>query len=252
MEPLSSPPTSKTPRGAAPFPTGKGAAPRGRLKRFFWAAFALGVGVWLWGWLSVDESGQLVTQTSDEPQAEIVGLQSFLFRRDGQPLWEISARRASLAADGTSTLITGVERALLYRGGQPFLHLSAPRARFSNASSDLEASGGVSATGPDRFSFQTARALWRSATQTVDCPKPVTAWLRDFYFQAPRLSYNWDRGVLSCAQEVEVRTEGAVFRGKNLEATLKTRQIKLSGGVHFIFAPGAVRKVMASPKKTAR
>ncbi len=248
MSPISSQPACQSARGAAPAPKGKGAAPRVRWKRFFWAGAGLLAAVWLWGWLSVDESGQPVTRVSDEPQAEIEGLKSFLFRRNGQPVWEFSARRAQVDAGGTSTLISGISRALLFRDGQPFLHLSASQVRYSNASSDLEASGSVNVTGPDDFSFQTARALWFNASQTVDCPKAVTAWLRNIYFATPRLSYNWTDGVLTCPQAVEVRTEGAVFRGKNLQATLKTREIRLSGGVQLIFAPSAVQKVLSRPR----
>ncbi len=228
------------------------------IRRVFCLAAALGAGVWLWGWLSVDETGQSVTATSDEPQAEIEGLKKLILRRDGAPFWEISARRASVSANGTSTLATGVDRAVLFQGGNPFLHLSAPIVRFSNLSNNLEASGGVNAVGVDtngaeavgakRFSFQTARALWLSASQTVRCPKPATAWLRDFYFATPQLAYNWKNGVLTCPEAVEVRTEGAVFRGKNLEATLKTKNIKLSGGVQIIVAPSAVQKLISKPK----
>ncbi len=246
--PIFSSSAPNSPRGAAPASKSQGAAPRARLKRPILAACGLAAAVWLWGWLSVDESGQPVSQTSDEPQAEIENLKPLLVRRDGQPLWEISARRVSFAADGASTLASGIERALLYRDGQPFLRLSAPRLRFSNHSSNLEATGGISATGPDGFSFQTARALWLSARQVVNCPKPATAWLRDFYFQTPRLSYNWQQGVLTCPDAVEVRMQGAVFRGKNLEATLKTRVVKLSGGVQLIFAPSAVAKVLPRAK----
>lgn len=253
-------PPEVSPRGAAPASPGPGAAPRSRLsllrarrgawKRLLLAAGTLGAGVWLWGWLSVDESGQPVTQTLDEPQAVMEGAQPFIVRRDGLPWWEISARRVTVSADGSSTLANGVGKALLYREGQPFLRLSAPSLRFSKLSGNLEATGGVSATGPSRFSFQTARALWLNAAQTVICPKPATAWLHDFYFATPSLSYEWNRGVLRCPGAVEVRTEGAVFRGKNLEATLKTRDVKLSGGVQIIFAPSAVEKVL-SPRNPA-
>lgn len=250
MAPIFVPPASKTPRGAAPLPKGKGTAPRARWKRAFGSGAALLALFGLWNWLSVDETGQPVTQTSDEPQAEIEGLKSFLVRRsNGQAMWEFSARRITIAADGTSTLLSGINRAFLYRNGQPLVQMSAPRVRFSNLSNNLEALGGVNASGPDEFSFHTARALWINSAQIVRCPNPATAWLRDFYFQTPNLSYQWEQGVLTCPQSVEVRTEGAVFRGKNLRATLKTRQIELSGGVQLIFAPSAVNQVLKAGKK---
>ncbi|PQV65328.1 Lipopolysaccharide-assembly, LptC-related [Abditibacterium utsteinense] len=251
MTPLPSRPASSSARGATPSIFGLGAAPRARLKRFLLLAAGLGAGAWLWGWLSVDESGQPVAQSSDEPSLEIEGLQSLMVRRDGLPFWEFSARRVTTDSSGTSTLATGGGHAQLFRQGQPFLKVSAPRVRFSNLSSNLEASGGVSALGPDGFSFQTARALWRNAEKTVDCPQAVTARLRGLYFQTPRLSYLWDKGVLRCPQSVEVRGQGVVLRGKKLEAILKPRIVKLSEGVEMVFDPRSTQVALPGMIQTA-
>ncbi len=237
MLPISPRPASNPERGAVPAIFGLGAAPRSRLRRWFFTAAGLGAIIWLWGWLSVDESGQPIAQNSDEPLLEIEGLQSLLLRRDGLPFWEFSARRVATNAAGTITLATGDGRAQFFREGKPFLLVRAPKVRFSNLSSNLEASGGVSATGPDNFSFQTSRAIWRSFQQIVDCPKPVTAQLRGLHFLTPRLSYSWKNGVLRCPQSVEVRSQGVVLRGKKLEATFKPRIVKLSEGVEMVFDP---------------
>ena len=227
-------------RGVASFFPKLGAAPRVRLKRLFLGAFGLGLGVWMWHWLGTDEKGDPIVD-SDEPALEIENLKPFLVRRDGLPLWEISARRVVLSADNTSTLATGVNRGIFFREGKPFLNLSAPRVRLANASNNLEASGGVSATGPNGFSFQTSRAIWRNQEQIVDCPKAVTAWLKGLWFGTPRLSYHWQKGVLMCPETVEVRGQGIVLRGQNLEATLGTRQVKQSGGVEIVLDPRAAK-----------
>ena len=231
---------SSSPRGAAPL-FGLGAAPRARLRRWLGLAVSIGAGFWLWQWVSTDEKGDPIAQKSDEPSLQIEGLQSFLVRRDGLPLWEISARRVAIAADGNSTEASHVERGTLFREGKPFLQLSAPRVRLSKLSNNLEATGGVRATGPDGFSFQTARALWVQQTQIVNCPRPVEAQLRGLWFQTARLAYNWKDGVLKCPSPVEVRAPGAVFRGPNLEVTLKTRRFQQRGGVEMIFEPSAVK-----------
>ncbi len=241
MPPFPSQPASSSSRGVAPASPGPKAAPRFRLKRLILLAAGLGAALWLWGWLSVDESGQPVAQNSDDPSLEIEGLQSLMVRRDGKPFWEFSARRVTSNASGTTTTATGDGRAQLFRDGQPFLRVRAPRVRFSNLSSNLEASGGLSAVGPDDFSFQTSRAIWRNAEKIVDCPKPAVAWLRNFYFQTPRLAYDWKNGVLRCPQSVEVRGQGVVLRGKKLEATLKPRIVRLSEGVEMIFDPRAAK-----------
>lgn len=216
-----------------------GAATRARLKRLILTGLSVGAVVWGWNWLSVDETGNPVTAKSDEPSVQIKNLQSFLVRRDGLPLWEISAQNVSVEADGVTTTATRIGRGILYRDGKPFLNLSAPRLRFFKTTNDLEATGGVTATGPNQFSFQTPRALWKSREKIVVCPQPVKAQLRGLHFGTPNLSYDWDKGVLNCPQAVEVRGQGLVLRGEKLEATLKTRQVRLEGAIEMIFEPKA-------------
>ncbi|MBW3635412.1 MAG: LPS export ABC transporter periplasmic protein LptC [Armatimonadetes bacterium] len=207
------------------------------MKRLLWTGLSVGAAVWLWNWLSVDETGNPVSVKSDEPSVQIKNLESFLVRRDGLPLWEISAQNVSVAADGLTTTATRIGRGILYRDGKPFLNLAAPRLRFFRTTNDLEASGGVTATGPNGFGFQTPRALWKNREKTVACPQPVKAQLRGLHFATPNLSYDWDKGVLNCPQSVEVIGRGVVLRGQKLGATLKTRQVRLEGGVEMIFEP---------------
>ncbi|RYG65997.1 LPS export ABC transporter periplasmic protein LptC [bacterium] len=232
---------SQPPRGVAPTPHGLGAAPRGRLRRFAWLATCVAAGVWLWQWVSTDDQGAPVTETSVEPSLQIENLQSFLVRRDGKPLWEISARRVAVSADRQSTQASKVEKGTLFRDGKPFINLSANNVFLSNVTNDLEATGGVKASGPNGFSFETTKAFWKSRTQIVDCPKPVTANLKGLIFETKNLRYNWEKGVLTCPDPVEVRAPGAVLRGKNMEVSLKTRQVKLSGGVEMVFNPNSAK-----------
>lgn len=208
-----------------------------RLRRFLLLAVSVGAGVWLWNWLSVDETGAPVTEQSGEPSLEIENLKSLLVRREGQPLWELSAKRVVVAPDGSSTTATGIGKGTLFRDGKPFIKLSAPQVRLSSLTNDLQASGGVVANGPNGFSFRTSQALWRNQRKIVDCPRPVVAHLKGLQFQTPRLSYDWDKGLLTCPQPVEVIGKGVVLRGQRLEATLKTRQIKLLGGAELVFDP---------------
>lgn len=214
-------------------------AMRVHFKRLVLLAASLGAGVWLWNWLSVDETGNPVSAKSDEPPVQVQNLKSFLVRRDGLPLWQISAQNVVVAADGLTTTATRIGRGILYRDGKPFLNLAAPRLRFFNTSNDLEATGGVTATGPDGFAFQTPRAKWKSRDKIVECPQPVKSQLRGLHFDTPQLAYDWEKGVLKCPKPVEVVGKGVVLRGQKLEATLKTRQVRLNGGVEMIFEPKA-------------
>ncbi|HEX8463358.1 MAG TPA: hypothetical protein VF627_01960 [Abditibacterium sp.] len=228
-------------RGALSFFSRLERASRLRLKRVFWVALSLGAGVWMWQWLGTDEKGEPIAEL-EGPILEVEGLQPFLVRRDGKPLWEISARRTTLEADGR--VATGVERGTFFRDGKPFIRFSAPRVRLTTATNDLEAMGGVSATGPAGFSFHTSRASWRQGEQIVDCPQPATAWLRGLWFQTPRLAYFWQSGNLSCPDAVEMRGQGIVMRGQNLVASTKTRQVSMNGGVRIVIAARVVKRTL--------
>jgi LPS export ABC transporter protein LptC len=232
---------SPYPRGVAPSPQGTGAAPRSCLRRLAVLALSVAAGVWLWQWVSTDDEGKPIAEQSDEPSLQIVNLQSFLVRRGGLPLWEISARRVEVSSDRQSTRASGVGKATLFREGKPYLLITASQLVLSNTTNDLEATGQVTASGPDGFSFKTSRAVWRNLTQIVKCPNPVTAKLRGVVFQTKQLRYDWNKGILTCPDPVEVRAPGAVFRGKNLEASLKKRQVRLEGGVELVFDPKAAK-----------
>ena len=214
-----------------------------RLRRFF-KRFGpylslLGAGallVALLVWLN-DEAPPAKTKQTYVSPLQIENLRSFTIRKDGQKVWEIAAKTVALSDKGDMTIAQNVSRATFFREGQPFLHLKAPHVRLSNLTNNLEATGGVFASGPDQFSFNTPLVRWLNKTKLVQCPQNVRATLRAFEFDAPALIYSWNTGEVLCKQKVELRTEGAVLRSSMLKANVKSRKIELGGGVELVFDP---------------
>ncbi len=187
-------------------------------------------------WLG-DEAPPAKTKQTYVSPLQIENLRSFTIRKDGQKVWEIAAQKVALSDKGDQTIAQNVSKATFFREGQPFLHLKAPHLRLSNLTNNLEATGGVFASGPDQFSFNTPLVRWLNKNKLVQCPQNVRATLRAFEFDAPDLIYSWNSGEVLCKQQVELRTEGAVLRSNMLKANVKSRKIELGGGVELVFDP---------------
>lgn len=221
----------------------KSGAPRARLRRhltrfgpFLALLVFVGSFTMLLRWLN-DEGPQKLASTELVSPLQIENLQSFTVRKDGQKQWEISAQKVELSTKADQTIATNVSKATLFRNGKAFLILKAPLVKLANNTNNLEATGGISATGNDKFSFQTSVARWLNNKKLVQCPKAVRATLRGFEFDAPSLLYYWDSGQLICKEPVELRTKGAVLRSHTLKANVKSRELELGGGVELIFNP---------------
>lgn len=161
--------------------------------------------------------------------------------KDGKRLWQFDAARIELSPDGGQTFAHRVTNGIFFRDEKPFLHLSARLVHLENASNNLEATGGVKATGDDRFSVSSRLVRWNYAQKSLSCPTAVKAQLRDFSFDAPRLKYQWDTGALTCEQPIELRAPGIRLGAKRLNASTKTRVLELGGGVHLSFDTTKIR-----------
>jgi LPS export ABC transporter protein LptC len=218
-------------------------APRVRLMQFFKryrlylsvVAFAVCF-VLLLRWLNDEVPVTKTKQTYVSP-LQIEDLRSFSVRQEGKKVWEISATKVEISPRNDQTIAQGVSKAIFFRDGEPFLNLKAPKVRLSNVTNNLEATGGVFASGPDQFSFSTPIVRWLNKTKLIQCPQAVQATLRAFEIDSPGLLYSWDSGELVCKQKVELRTEGAVLRSNMLKANVKSRKIELGGGVELVFDP---------------
>lgn len=175
-----------------------------------------------------------------------------IVRKNGQRLWQFDAEKIELSPDGSQTYAHGVSNGILFRDDKPFLHLSAPQVHLENASNNLDASGGVQASGDNRFAIASRLVSWNYEQKKLFCPSPVKAQLRDFSFDAPHLSYQWDAGDLTCNAPIELRTEGVRLSARTLKASTKTRVLELGGGIHFSFdsktaQPNQWKDLLASP-----
>jgi len=210
----------------------------------------LAVAAWgtvsLWNWVTTESVEEQRAGDTSSP-LKIASLDSFLVWKDGKKHWEVAADSAQVVDNGDAWLALGVSKGVLFREGQSWITMSAPRVRYSNLSKNLDAVGGVSASGPQGFSFSTPQARWLDAKKLVEIPGAVRARLREMEFSAPNLTYQWEKGELQSPGPVEVRVPGGVLRGSKLRANVNTSEVKLSGGTELIFVPGVAKLPQKSP-----
>ena len=211
---------------------------------------ALGVFGWgtfnLWNWVTTESVEEQRAGDTSSP-IKIQGLKSFTVRKDDKKYWEVAADSAQVVDNGDAWLALGVSKAVLFRDEQSWITMSAPRVRLSNLSKNLDGVGGVKASGPEGFAFETPQARWLSAKKLVEIPGAVRASLREMQFSAPNLTYQWEKGELESPGPVEVRVPGGVLRGSKLRANVNSNQVQLSGGTELIFVPGVAKLPQKSP-----
>ena len=210
----------------------------------------LGVATWgavnLWNWVTTESVEEQRAGDTSSP-LKISGLNAFVVFKGGKKYWEVAADSAQVVDNGDAWLALGVSRATLFREDKPWITMSAPRVRLSNLSKNLDAVGGVKASGPQGFIFETPQARWLSAKKLVEVPGAVRARLREMEFSGPNLTYQWEKGELQSPGPVEVRVPGGVLRGSKLRANVNTNQVQLSGGTELIFVPGVAKLPQKSP-----
>ncbi len=202
----------------------------------------------LWNWVTTESvEEQRAGDTSSPLKIEV--LDSFLvWNKDGTKHWEVAADSAQVVDNNDAWLARGVSKGVLFRDNKPWLTMRAPRVRYSNLSKNLDAVGGVTARGPEGFSFSTPQARWLDAKKLVEIPGAVRAKLREIEFSAPNLTYQWEKGELTSPGPVEVRVPGGVLRGSQLRANVNTNEVQLSGGTELIFVPGVAKLPQKSPQ----
>ena len=195
----------------------------------------------LWNWVTTESPDEQHAGDTSSPLI-IKGLEPLLVRHDdGKKYWEIAADSAQVVDNGDAWLAKNVSKAVLFRDDQPWITMRAPRVRYSNLSKNLDAVGGVTAVGPEKFSFETPQARWLEAKKLVEIPGKVRARLRDMKFAAPNLVYQWDKGELESPGPVEVRVRGGVLRGSQMTTNINTRQVNFGRAVELVFVPGVAK-----------
>ncbi len=225
------------------------------LRSIFGRLLVLALAAWgafnLWNWVTAESVAEM--QAADTSSSiKVEGLKSFVVRKDGQKHWKVVADSAQLVDNNDAWLAKGVSNATLFRDEQPWIVMRAPRVRYSNLSRNLDAVGGVTARGPERFSFSTPQARWLEQKKLVEIPGAVRARLRDMEFSAPNLTYQWEKGLLSCPDRVEVRVEGGVLRGARFTTDINTRVVKMGRDVELIFVPGVAKAPQPFASATAQ
>lgn len=187
------------------------------------------LGVWAWrdDDIAPAQREQLPAYTMERP--------SITVRKEGARLWQFDAAQIEPSPDGTQTFARKLSNGILFRADKPLLHLSAARVRLDNTSNNVEASGGVKASAPNRFSVASTVVKWDYARKLLSCPELVQARLRDFRFNAPHLEYNWESGELACDAPVELHAPGVRLKATRLKASTKTHVLELGGGSEMLF-----------------
>lgn len=196
------------------------------------------VGVIVWWGFRDDE----ISPVAPEPVPPIIVEKTRqIVRKDGHRLWQFDARKIELSPDGSQTLAHNVSNGVLFKEDKPILRLSAPLVHLENNSNNVDANGGVKASGNNRFSISSRMVRWNYQRKVLACPTAVKANLRDFSFDAPYLQYKWDTGALTCDSPVELQAPGVRLGAKRLKASTNNRLIELEGDVRLTFYPKTAR-----------
>jgi hypothetical protein len=110
-------------------------------------------------------------------------------RRDGLPLWEISAR--TYLSPPMDSRQPQRARKGVFIGWQAVFESCAPRCAFQRTTTSSQRR--VTATGRDGLTFQNAAREMEKQGQSRDCPQEVKAQLKGLHFDTPRLSYDWTK-----------------------------------------------------------
>ena len=176
-----------------------------------------------------------VTRAPDAIRVE--GLKSFLVRKNGLPLWKLSADSIAVDADGVNTQATHVKDGTWFKDGKPYLKLTARTVRLRNATNDLMASGGIVASGPSGFHLVTSSVLWTEKLRSLFCDHPVRFQVHNWDISTAMMNYHVGTSTLDCGKKVVLTAPGARLTAGRLTAELGPRRVTLSGGVELVFDP---------------
>lgn len=198
-------------------------------------------------WL-LDYGEKGASKSSDTPLIEATGLQTFTVRENGQIAWTFSADRIVVSGDKLYATATGLRKGILYRDGKPFLQLQAQQVRLNQQTRDLDATGTVSAQGPDGLVVSTDHALWTHRLKRLDCPNNVRATLRGLTFTTRRVFYDANQGKLHCPQPYKVEGSGVTLSGAGAVADTKTQIIRSRGTGEIVIRPSTFSKRLPSKR----
>jgi hypothetical protein len=159
---------------------------------------------------------------------------SLIVRENGVKLWELAAKRIDIAGDHGGAIATGVNRAVLYRQGAPSWTLQAGSVRLSGSSHDVDATGGVSAVGPQKLRLATRCAVWRPGKGTIECAQPISATGRGMKITAGAAYYDMKREELRCTGSVSVTTAYGQLHSPQARAQFRRGLVRFNGGVDIV------------------
>ena len=191
--------------------------------------------VFLGRWLrDEDDSLPQPAKTADGPSIVAEGVERIVIRDKGRRVWEFAARKITITPDRMYAIATDMRQAILYRNDKPYLQLQASQVRLNQQTFDAEATGGVTASGPEGVKIRTERAQWSHQSRVLRCPATVEATLRGLTVQTRDVSYDMSKSKLNCPQKVEVQGKRFHLRGASATVDVKTRRVEFSGATEFV------------------
>lgn len=186
-------------------------------------------------WLS--DEGDVVSgppHSSQGPSIVAEGIEHIVIRDKGRRVWEFAARKITISPDRKYAVATGMRRAILYRNEKPYLQLQASSVRLNQQTFDAEATGGVTASGPEGIEIRTERALWTQSRRVLQCPATVQVRVRGLTVQTRDVSYDMPQSRLHCPQRIEVQGPRISLRGLRAVVDVKNRRVEFNGGTEFV------------------
>jgi LPS export ABC transporter protein LptC len=200
---------------------------------------ALVFGAW-----TVLNNGDVPPETNEAGKHPIAveadGARSIIVRKNGQKLWEFAAKKIEITADHSYATATGIEKGVLYKDGKPQWQLTAQNLKLDQRTNDVDARGGVSATGPNGLSVKTRRAVWKQQAERLVCPEVIDASMHGFKVSSGSASYESKTDELRCATSVTVTSSSATLKSPRAIAHPKQGIVSFEGGTDILIHKSAL------------
>lgn len=181
-----------------------------------------------------DDAAPNQPKTAEGPSIVAEGVERIVIRDKGRRVWEFAARKITVTPDRMYAVATDIQRATFYRDDKPYLQLKASQVRLNQQTFDAEATGGVTASGPEGVQIRTEDAKWTHRQRLLYCPATVQAKVRNLTVQTRSVSYDMPQNLLRCPQAIEVQGPHVTLRGARAVVDIKNRRVEFDGGGELV------------------
>jgi LPS export ABC transporter protein LptC len=210
------------------------------------------VGSLVWWAVQPPDEAELTLPEERPAAIEAENARSIVVREGGHKLWEFAAQHIAIRPEASRTTVENVYRGTLFRQGQPIWQLKAKRVSLNQVTKDVDAGGKVTANGPNGLRIETTRAVWKDRAKRLICPNPVVATMRGFTVQTESAVYDLTKDELRCNAIVTVTSKYGTMRSPSAVAHPKRRVVEFRGGIDMAIDPSQLDLPTPSQRGTAR